>query len=100
MISNYINNQYGAAFDARESDKAVDYVLAKRCDKNDLRNLCGEEQKISVDITHADKAGFLGVIKTIGVSPQRQGHGIDVALFKEAESRLKENGVKLILVPG
>ncbi|WP_430010391.1 GNAT family N-acetyltransferase [Methylophaga lonarensis] len=99
-VSDYINSQDGAAFVARENDKVVGYALAKRCEKNDLRNLFGEDEKISVDITHADKAGYLGVIKTIGVSPQRQGHGIGEALFKEAESRLKEKGVKIIVVPG
>jgi len=99
-VSDYINNQGGVAFVARENDKVVGYALAKSCEKNDLTSIFATDEKISVDIKHADKDGSLGLIKTIGVSPLRQGHGIGEALFKETESRLKEKGVKIVVVPG
>ena len=99
-VSDYIHNKDGVALVAREKDKVVGYTLAKRCEKNDLDNVFGTDEKISVDIKHADKEGSLGLIKTIGVSPQRQGHGIGELLFRETDSRLKAKGAKIVVVPG
>lgn len=54
---------------------------------------------ISIDVSLADEDGTLGVIKTVGVEPKFQGHGVGTALIRETEKRLKKMGARTVVVP-
>lgn len=98
-ISDFINNKKGVALIARENATIVGYVLAKDCERDESVEIFGNSEKVPADIRHSDWSSTLGLIKTIGILPERQGYGIGEALFKKAELELKQKGVKIVVVP-
>jgi GNAT superfamily N-acetyltransferase len=59
----------------------------------------GDSWKLPMDIVHAEKNARLGIIKTVGVSEELQGHGIGEQLFVAMEAILKKRGMILCAVP-
>lgn len=98
-IPDFIRNKNGVALVAEEQGNIVGFVLGKLCVRDQALRIFRNTDEILPDIKHADKEGTLGILKTIGVSQSRQGHGIGELLFRKAELRLKNLGTKIIVVP-
>jgi len=98
-IHNFINNKNGISLVAEEKGMMVAFLLGKSCLRDEAKSFFYTNCNIPADVNYSDKEGSLGIIKTIGVKSNRQGHGIGAALFKKAESDLKSSGTKTVIVP-
>ena len=98
-VSPYFDESCGVALVATAADRVVGFVLARRCGKGEADRLIPRIPADCSDISYADAAGTLGVIKTIAVAPDKLGCGVGKALFCAAEGSLTNLGVNLAIVP-
>jgi len=98
-VRNLINDKKAVALVAVENGDIVGFILGKLCMRDEAKILVNSLEKLPADLENSDKEGTLGIIKTLGVTSSRQGHGIGEALFSSAESRLKKLGAKTIIIP-
>lgn len=87
---------------AWKGNEFAGFIIAFLLKKGAAREIVFEGDQnveISTDVMLADEDGVLGVIKTVGVAPNLQGHGIGTTLISQTEKQLKKLGARTIVIP-